>query len=406
MMKKKRFRGIFCAVPAWLEQTRAQMAFSRLGRKPPELMWKVCAFCPARRAEAHGVKIGHWFFLIGGYESIDRVLSVVDVFDLKKRRWSDRIAMPQEAPQTHLGIACDEARFIYTVGGQAGPQCSPAVADCFVWDLQTRVWDRLPSLPQPRYSPTVKLWRGRLHALSGAKSDRWTSALDHWSIAVAGGRALEDRWREEVPIPKGGPHRTSVVCDDKLYVLGGQDGDIKPIAGDSQYTCDHNTPLETLYPDSFVMETETGPWKRVSPMPAARTHTESEITIGQYAVTVGGNEGRHRLSDLIQVYDSRSDRWRIAGRLPYPMKTPAVYHEGWLYAVTGQRSRSFDDLRPGEILSSVWRAKFDPAADWTNQISGPSHLGRAGSDHVATKGNELPREFTDTRFILRLSRSF
>jgi len=43
------------------------------------------------------------------------------------------------------------------------------------------------------------------------------------------------------------------------------------------------------------------------------------------------------------------------------MKTTAVYYEGWLYLVTGQRSKSRNDLSPGQILNSVWRAKFDPA---------------------------------------------
>jgi hypothetical protein len=73
-----------------------------------------------------------------------------------------------------------------------------------------------------------------------------------------------------------------------------------------------------------------------------------------------GNEGRHRLSDLIQVYDSHSNRWRSAARLPYHMKTTADYHEGWLYLVTGQRSKSRVDLFPGEVMNKVWRARFDP----------------------------------------------
>jgi Kelch motif len=360
-MTKKAVKRILRLMPISVGRIREQMEFNRLRRKPPELMWKACVSCPERRTEAHGAKIGRQFFVIGGYQTIDRVLSVIDVLDLKKTKWTDRITMPPNIPQTHCGIACGEKRFIYLVGGQIGPQCHPAVADCFVLDVQTKSWGRLPSLPEPRYSPTVKLWRGRLHVISGAKPDRWTPASDHWSIAVAGGKALEGRWRAEVPIPRGGPHRTSAVLNDRLYVFGGQEGDIRPVAADPKYRCDYDTPLEILYADSFVREFGTEPWRAVSPMPAARTHTESEVTIDHYAVIVGGNEGRLRLSDLVQVYDSRANRWRIAGRLPYCMKTTAVYYEGWLYLVTGQRSKSRNDLRPGQVLNSVWRAKFDPA---------------------------------------------
>jgi hypothetical protein len=338
------------------------MEFNRLGRKPPELLWKTCARCPVTRAEAAGEKVGHECFVIGGYHTIDRVLSVVDVFDLDKRRWTERFVMPPNMPHTHLGVANDDSRYLYFVGGQFGPQCSPALASGFVLDTQNRTWASLPPLPEPRYSLTTQLWRGRLHVLSGSKPDRSTPACEHWSLAVEKGKALEERWREEIPIPRGGPHRASAVFNDRLYVLGGEEGDVAPIPGDSRYTCDWNTPAETSYGDSFVLEGEAEQWKSVAPMPYARTHTEHSIVkVGQYAVIVGGIVDRFTYNDLIQVYDTRTDRWRTAGRLPYGMKTSAVYHDGWLFAMAGQRSRSREDPKPGEVLRSVWRAKFDPA---------------------------------------------
>jgi hypothetical protein len=338
-----------------------QIEFNRLGRKRPELLWKTCARCPVARTEPAGRKIAHEFFVIGGYRTLDCVLSVVDVFDLDKRRWTARFAMPPNAPHTHLGIAGDDSRYLYIVGGQFGPQCSPAVANGFVLDTQTRTWGGLPPLPEPRYSLTTQLWRGRLHALSGSKPDRYTPACDHWSIAVEKGKALENRWREEVPIPRGGPHRASAVFDDRLYVLGGEEGDVAPVPGDPKYTCDWNSPAEKSYGDSFVLEPGAKQWKCVASMPYARAHTEHSIVkIGQYAVIVGGISDRYTYADLIQVYDTETDHWRTAGRLPYAMKTCSVYHDGWLFAVTGQRSRSREDPRPGEVLRSVWRSKFDP----------------------------------------------
>ncbi len=359
------------------------MEFNRLGRKPPELLWQTCAGCPVTRTEPSGRKIGHEFFVVGGYHTLDCVLSLVDVFDLGKRRWTERIAMPPNIPQTHLGVACDDRQYLYIVGGQLGPQCSPAVADGFVFDTQNRTWSGLPPLPEPRYSLTTQLWRGRLHVLSGSKPDRYTPSCEHWSIAVAKGRALEDRWCEEVPIPRGGPHRASAVFNDRLYVLGGEEGDVVPVPGDPKYTCDWNTPVEKSYGDSFVLEDRAEQWRRMAPMPHARAHTEHSIVkIGRYAVIVGGIAERYKYEDLIQVYDTETDRWRKAGRLPYAMKTSAVYHEGWLFVVTGQRSRSQQDPRPGEVLRSVWRAKFDPAeqfgvvnggdTSWTGALEGAS----------------------------------
>lgn len=58
-----------------------------------------------------------------------------------------------------------------------------------------------------RYAPATQLWRGRLHVMGGSKEDRHEPALEHWSIAVKDGKALESEWRPEIPIPRGGPHR-------------------------------------------------------------------------------------------------------------------------------------------------------------------------------------------------------
>lgn len=64
----------------------------------------------------------------------------------------------------------------------------------------------------PRYAPATQLWRGRLHVMGGSKEDRHEPALDHWSLAVKDGKALENEWRNEIPIPRGGPHRFVCSC--------------------------------------------------------------------------------------------------------------------------------------------------------------------------------------------------
>lgn len=58
-----------------------------------------------------------------------------------------------------------------------------------------------------RYAPATQLWRGRLHVMGGSKENRHTPGLEHWSLAVKDGKALEKEWQIEIPIPRGGPHR-------------------------------------------------------------------------------------------------------------------------------------------------------------------------------------------------------
>lgn len=56
--------------------------------------------------------------------------------------------------------------------------------------------------------------------MGGSGENRHTPMLEHWSIAVKDGKALEKEWRAEIPIPRGGPHRfVNCTCFlRKIYV--------------------------------------------------------------------------------------------------------------------------------------------------------------------------------------------
>jgi hypothetical protein len=43
--------------------------------------------------------------------------------------------------------------------------------------------------------------------MGGGKEDHHEPGLEHWSLAVKDGKALENEWCAEIPIPCGGPHR-------------------------------------------------------------------------------------------------------------------------------------------------------------------------------------------------------
>jgi len=158
-------------------------------------------------------------------------------FDFKKEKWTARVRLPEDMAQTHVGEGSDEERYIYLVSGQLGADCRPATTNCFVFDAKNRSFGKLPPLPQARYAPTVQVWRGRLHSVAGAKEDRNTPSVDHWSIAVENGKAIEKEWRWEPPLPHGGHHRASAVIQNALYVFGGQEGDYIAIPGDPDCRC-------------------------------------------------------------------------------------------------------------------------------------------------------------------------
>lgn len=55
--------------------------------------------------------------------------------------------------------------------------------------------------------------------MGGGKENRHTPALEHWSLGVKDGEALEKEWRPEIPIPRGGPHRLADYPDSNSPLL-------------------------------------------------------------------------------------------------------------------------------------------------------------------------------------------
>jgi len=294
-----------------------------------KLKWERVADGFIERVEPACARINDKLYVFAGYRTLDEVVQSLQVLDLTTGKWEKRLALPKDIPQTHQGVEGDGARYIYHVSGQDGVQCHPAVVRCYSFDTQEETWHALPDLPQPRYAAAVRLWKGRLHVLAGSEPDRVSPASDHWSLAVKDGKALKDAWRAEVPIPRGGPHRSTAIVNDELYVLAGQEGDRPPVAGDPCYACDWTYKIETFYGDSFALNT-TGEWRRLADMPLPATHAEySTFVVGHEILVLGGLIPGKCLTDDIQAYDTLTDEWKMVGKLPWRNKgCVAAFYDG------------------------------------------------------------------------------
>ena len=209
----------------------------------------------------------------------------------------------------------------------------------------------------------MQLLNGRLHYSGGSLEDRVTPASDHWSLAVDEGRAIGG-WREEAPIPRGGPHRGSTAIGGSIYVFGGQASDFGPIEGNPDCHCAPSG-REDHFADVYRLEPE-GTWRRMPDMPITASHTEqSTVTFGDSALIAGGSidydyaTQKFELTDLVQIYDARKQSWAVGGRLPYRVKSAVVgYWDGWLYTTGGQRDVGPDDPTPGDVVGEAWRCRF------------------------------------------------
>lgn len=344
--------------------------------------WTRLPDCPAALLDPGGVQIGNLMYVICGFEDMATVSSKIHVFDMARQTWLDSIPVPDDLPHSHCAVSTDGARYIYIAGGQLGPHCMPAVPTVYCFDTHNATWHALPPLPAPRYAGSMQLWRGRLHYVGGADVDRWTPTADHWSLGVSEGKAAEQGWRHEVAIPVGGMHRASALVGDQFYVLGGQQGDFKAIKDDPHCTCTGET-QETYLQSAFKLADPGGPWKQLADLPIAVSHCDfSCLVVDEILYLYGGQTFKHpqdfylRLTDAIQAYDTQTDRWSIAGYLPYYLKMPVLgHHDGDVFITVGQRGKGNTD-RPSKISAMTWSTALPLAHTADSPAKLPSLQGK------------------------------
>ena len=354
--------------------------------------WRKIADCPIAHLDAGAAQIGARLYVICGFVTADIVSSAIQVFDFEREVWLEPISVPDDLPHSHLGVATDGERYIYIVSGQYGGQCKPAVRTSYCFDVELGEWTRLPDLPQPRYAGTMKLWRGRLHFVGGSNEDRWTPTTSHWSLAVAGAKALEDEWRSEVAFPEGGMHRGSALIDDCLYVCGGQVGDFVAIKDHPDCRCTHRT-KETYLSSTYRLCDPDADWEKMADMPIAVSHLDySTVQLGRHWLALGGQvykdeaaDFRLHLTDTIQAYDPDRDVWSAIGHLPYRVKTQVnAIWDGKLVSVGGQRGRGLTD-RAGRVVHDSWIADVSAALPQKR----PGRLPSLASKNVLLLSHEL-----------------
>jgi N-acetylneuraminic acid mutarotase len=283
---------------------------------------------PMKRNEPGAVQVGEKLYVLGGYNGVfDReITSACHVYNLATRTWSQIASLPSDAATTHAGVASD-GKYIYVVAGQIGGATRYGTNKSFRYDIAANRWERFTDLPAVRFGGALAYLNGKLHFFGGDAADRVTVQTTHWELDVttSGGT-----WQSKAPLPLGGDHIASAVLNGKIYAIGGEhDHGGLTDTTDAKYI-QHNY--------LFEYDPVTDAWTRKADMNVGTSHNEGMVqVINGQIVVMGGMISKDLPTDLVRAYDPVANSWRtLANRLTISrLGGVSGYYNGKIYLTTG-----------------------------------------------------------------------
>lgn len=282
---------------------------------------------PIARVEAGQVRVGDRLFVMGGFTRHDyeQATRRIDILDLRTHQWTRGPDLP--GPTTHMAVASDGQRFIYTAGGQVNPGLSkPGSDEVWRYDILADRWDLIARLPDIRFLPQMSYIDGRLHVIGGNDATRVVSTNTHWVLDLADPRA---GWTAAAPLPEATDHHSQIVIDGAIYVLGGE--------------IDHGTSY-LVSRSLYRYDPATDAWTRLQDQPVAASHAEATtFTDGRRIFVIAGQGGAQQIIADVRSYNIATGQWEVHPSLPTGRKGGIGWIDGnRLYYLAG------DDAKYGQ----------------------------------------------------------
>lgn len=208
-------------------------------------------------------------------------------------------------------------------------------------------WEMRSSLHVPRDDFVSAVVGDEIWVMGGMSGSRGTR-LDSVEVYDTGA----DRWRmSDVTMPEGLASFEGVAIGEKIYVFGGLNAQSK--ASDF----------------SAVLDTSTGRWRKLPPLPTARyAHT---VTLHDGRVYVIGGESVKGAVEEVDIFDPKSETWSTGAPMPKARGSHDTVSAGDLiYVIGGWRDGAATDLVQ----------TYDPATDrWGDAEPLPEPMSRGGA---------------------------
>jgi len=205
-------------------------------------------------------------------------------------------------------------------------------------------WETKTPMPTARSSHGAVVCDGRIYAIGGFDGNSRLNRVEAYDPAT-------DGWTEVAPMPTARSSIAAVLCQDRIYVIGGHDGSKRL------------SKVEAYDPASNA-------WTTVSPMETAR-NSLTAVAYEERIYVIGGFDGSKSQS-RVDVYDPRTDKWSSAAPMPTARYgLAAVVYGGRIYAMGGNDgSVRLDRVEVYDPATDGWTevAPMPTAREWLTAV--------------------------------------
>lgn len=259
--------------------------------------WAMGAPAPTERTEVAVAAVEGKIYVVGGFNkpslknALDYAISrSVDVFDPESNTWTTVTPLPEG--RHHAGIAVLNGK-LYVIGGFAQSLLSvwKAVPTVYQYDSASAVWRELPQMPTARGALGVAVYRDRLYAIGGYDGDQNTTAVEVFD-------PQSNTWSTAASIPTPRDHLAVVTAGSRIYAIGGR--------SDLDYR--QNMAVVEEY------DPESDQWQSRAKLPTARSGIAAGVIDGHIYV-LGGESGQGTFATN-EMYAPDADKWHDMAPMP------------------------------------------------------------------------------------------
>ncbi len=202
--------------------------------------WEALAPLSLPRQHIDGARIGRKVYVVGGLirdptptddseQKIPKIATrTVEVYDIDENKWGPGHPLPEARHGVQVAVLNGK---LYAIGGAYDQSKGLGITAAFEkFDPDSNTWESLNNLPVPILAPGTAVVREKIFIMGGSmvENGSWTASDKVYVFDVH-----KEKWGMASPLPKRIRFPGVAVIDNRIYVIGGCDGEFN--AYDSVY---------------------------------------------------------------------------------------------------------------------------------------------------------------------------